>query len=172
MTANFLDALWRLRDSRVMPFHEAKKIAAAFGNLVVELSDTKRHTLEDVERKAPYSLPLDRLLHSKQQIQTALAIVIAEFVVKLAVRPSEQARTIMNAAVMASGELQYFSRRHSCTAHPASHPTCSQRGKRDAKAVLKMLLVIRRGRMSSPPGHLLTRGCNIGKQSTGACRIY
>jgi len=91
-----------------MCFREAKEIAAAFGKLVEELNDPKRYSVRDHRKDLPFSLPIQRLHHSKPQIQTALAIIIARLTIELAIRPSKQNGATLSAAVMTSGELQYF----------------------------------------------------------------
>jgi hypothetical protein len=93
--------------SSLMPFYQAKDIAADFGNRVVELMESNRQYLG--EGKTPL-LPVERLTHTKQQIQIALAIVIAEYVVKLAIQPSNEIRGILGAAASSSGELAWFIR--------------------------------------------------------------
>ena len=89
---------------------EAREIASAFGILVAELADTARYSFDDHRKGLPYSLPLERLRHTKFQIQTALAIVIADLTAELVADPVEQVKAFLNATVECSGDLQYFSR--------------------------------------------------------------
>jgi hypothetical protein len=97
--------------SSVMSLSEAREIASAFGTLVAELNDTKNYSFDDHRKGLAYSLPIDRLQHRKVQIQTAIAVVIAELTAEFAVRPTEQTKAFLTAAVGCSGEVQYFSRK-------------------------------------------------------------
>jgi hypothetical protein len=98
--------------SSVMPFYKAEKIAADFGNQVVELVEyiTECKHQRGVPEGPTSTLPVERLKHSKHEIQIALAIVIAEYVVKLAVQPSNQVRGILAAAPTSSAKLELFTR--------------------------------------------------------------
>jgi hypothetical protein len=99
------------KHSSVMSLSEAREIASAFGTLVAEITDTKNYSFDDHRKGLAYSFPIDRLRHPKVQIQTALAVVIAELTAELATRPTEQAKAFLTAALGCSGEVQYFSRK-------------------------------------------------------------
>jgi len=89
----------------------ARKIVAKFGNLVEELNDPKRYTLEDLENKRPFALPLKRLPYTKEQVQTALAVVIADLVFLKACDPLARHSNLLYAAISSSGDLAYLTDR-------------------------------------------------------------
>jgi hypothetical protein len=98
-------------DSSIIQVAEAREIAAAFGLLVAELNDVKRYNLEDRRRGLPFSLPLERLKHSKLQIQTAIAIVIADLLVEIRKGgTSNELNYILTAAITTPGDLKFFRR--------------------------------------------------------------
>jgi hypothetical protein len=94
--------------SSIMPFYEAKEIAADFGNSVVEFGKFVNESFD--QEPQPLSLPVNHLKHSKWQIQIALAVVIAEYVIYSTLKPSDHTRKILDAARGISGELANFTR--------------------------------------------------------------
>jgi hypothetical protein len=98
--------------SSVMPFSEAQKIALKFADNLVELGESRREQVLKKQRGQPvlWSLPINRLKHSKWQIQIALAITVAEYVVRLATEPSDEANKIQGAAMSGLADLAWFTR--------------------------------------------------------------
>lgn len=112
MFSEAFDRLLRLGPtSAIMPARDARLIAAKFGDLIIELYDEKRYTNKDADNKRVFSLPLKRLSHSKQDIQKALAVVVADLVPKEIDFPSQEQRDSLYAAVHSSGDLAYFTDR-------------------------------------------------------------
>jgi hypothetical protein len=64
-----------------------------------------------------YSLPIEKLKHSKWQIQIALAIAVAEYVIRVKTDSSDQNRGILIAASSGCQDLAWFTRK------PAFFPT-------------------------------------------------
>ncbi len=93
--------------SQLLPLPDAIDIVAPFGLLVAELNDPKRYN-PGLKDTVPFSLLVKRLAHSKRQIQTALAIVIAEHVVQFARERSSTAQRILIATSSSSGDLAWF----------------------------------------------------------------
>ncbi|MBI4657869.1 MAG: hypothetical protein HY735_03290 [Verrucomicrobia bacterium] len=72
------------------------------------MNNPKRYTLKDRTDKRPFSFPVERLGHSKERVQLALAVVVAELVVRLAIDPCERDRNYLSAAISCSGEVAHF----------------------------------------------------------------
>lgn len=97
--------------SSLIPFHKARKITGKFGDLVADLTDPNRFTTcANIQNKKMHTMPVARLGYSKEQVQTALAVVIAELVVVLSVKPSDEDEKYLQAAVSASQDLARFYR--------------------------------------------------------------
>jgi hypothetical protein len=96
--------------SSLIPFHKAKVIAGKFGDLIVELCAPKRLTDSADQNKKMLTMPVERLGYSKEQVQTALAVVIAEMVVVLATKPSDQDEKYLRAAAAAASSVGRFYR--------------------------------------------------------------
>jgi len=98
--------------SSLMPFGEARVIVAEFGERVQEFYETRRRQgRSELEGAKPISFPLARLRHSKWQIQIAIAVVIAEYVVRLQVVPNDDhVRRILEIAYVTPQELAWFTR--------------------------------------------------------------
>lgn len=98
--------------SSLMPFSEARVIVAEFGERVQEFYETRRRQGRlELEGAKPISFPLARLCHSKWQIQIAIAVVIAEYVVRLQVVPNDDhVRRILEIAYVTPQELAWFTR--------------------------------------------------------------
>jgi hypothetical protein len=98
--------------SSLMPFSEARVIVAEFGERVQEFYETRRRqSRSELEGATPISFPLARLCHSKWQIQIAIAVVIAEYVVRLQVVPNDDhVRRILEIAYVTPQELAWFTR--------------------------------------------------------------
>jgi hypothetical protein len=80
--------------SSVMSFDVAQDIVTKFGNNLIELGEF--HQKQVLQKRSGqqvlYSLSIEKLKHSKWQIQIALAITVAEYVVRLKIEPSDQNR--------------------------------------------------------------------------------
>jgi hypothetical protein len=101
-----------IQTSLVMPFSEAQGIALKFADNLVELGEFRRKQVLQKRRGQPvlWSLPINHLKHSKWQIQIALAITVAEYVARLIIEPSDEARDIQGAAMNGCAELAWFTR--------------------------------------------------------------
>jgi hypothetical protein len=94
------------KDARPSSTHilyaEAEPIVGEFGLLVAELNDPK---------EAPFLryLPKQRLGCSKDRVQMALAVAIAEWAYQCAVGQVGQNRAMIDAATFSSGDLVRFS---------------------------------------------------------------
>lgn len=96
-----------------MSFDEAQDIVTKFGNNLIELGEfhTKQLLQKQSGKQVLYSLPIEELKHSKWQIQIALAITVAEYVVLLKTEPSDQNRGILIAASSSCRDLAWFTRK-------------------------------------------------------------
>jgi hypothetical protein len=107
--ATDFDSLARyFSSSSLIHFCDAREVAAQFGGLVAELNDPKRYTLADLEMRRTFSFPVETLGYSKQQVQIALAVLIAELVFRMAIDPSERDGHALYAAMQCSGHLAHF----------------------------------------------------------------
>src|ERR1700690_2864813 len=95
-------------ESALISCDNAREIVSKFGYRVAELYRPDRCTLEDRENNRPFSLPAELLGYPKQQIQMALAVFIAELVVKPAVAWSENDAKALCYAAYCSGCLVHF----------------------------------------------------------------
>lgn len=90
-----------------MTIESARAIAADYGDSIMELNDPKRLVTTKTQMT---SLPREHLRHSKEDIQTALAITIADLVVSGGLGLSRENQEMVDAAVFSSGDLAYFTR--------------------------------------------------------------
>ena len=100
--------------SAIMPFDEAQDIVAKFGDNVIELAEFHRKQVAQMQggqQRVLYSLPIEQLKHSKWQIQIALAVTVAEYVIRVKTDPSNQNRGVLNAASSSCQYLAWFTRK-------------------------------------------------------------
>lgn len=98
-------------ESALISCDKVREIISKFGYLVAELYRPDRCTLEDRENNRPFSLPVELLGYSKQQVQIALAVFIAELVTKSAAGWSENDTKALSYAAYCSGCLVHFTRK-------------------------------------------------------------
>jgi hypothetical protein len=110
-TGEFHEFLLHGPSSSLIPYHKARKITGKFGDLIVKLTDSNRFTTcANIQNKKMHTMPVERLGYSKEQVQTALAVVIAEMVVVLAAKPSDEDERYMRAAATAASAVGRFYR--------------------------------------------------------------
>lgn len=98
--------------SSLIPYHKARKIAGKFGNLIVELTAPNRFatSANALQNKKLLTMPEERLGSSKEQVQTALAVIVAEMVIVLAAKRSDEDEKYLQAAMTSSNEIGRFYR--------------------------------------------------------------
>jgi len=101
-----------------MPLDEAEDIIEKFGDNLIELGEFHRKQILEMQpgrlqpgERVLYSLPIEKLKHSKWQIQIALAVTVAEYVVRVKTDPSNGNRGILNAASSSCQDLAWFTRK-------------------------------------------------------------
>jgi hypothetical protein len=97
-----------IAESSLMPTSGAKLIVADFGDCVGKLHSRERFTFEDAESGKSISMNPTLLGCSKERVQTAIAVLLADFVVCNAVKPSAEIRQYIHLASSTSGDLVFF----------------------------------------------------------------
>ena len=97
-----------IAESNFMSTAEAKVIVADFGDRVGELHSPQRFTFEDAESGKSFSMNPTLLGCSKERVQTAIAVLLADFVVCDTLKPSAEIRRYIELAIATSGDLVFF----------------------------------------------------------------